>query len=113
MGYRIKNPLADLTKEHVLYDVELFAQEHQLQEILPELKKGALVARDPAEFESVPGLTDDEIRVLQDEILHKWRQPRALYFTIILCSIGAAVQYVHSLGADICWCLLYTRSRLT
>ncbi|KAJ5094967.1 galactose-proton symport [Penicillium argentinense] len=97
---RIKNPLADLTKERVLDDVERFAQEHQLQEILPELKKGALVARDPGEFESVPGLTDDEIKVLQDEVLHKWRQPRALYFTIILCSIGAAVQGWDQTGSN-------------
>lgn len=60
--------------------------------ILPELKKGALVARDPVEFEQVPDLTETELNALHDEVHHKWRQPRALYYTIILCSIGAAVQ---------------------
>jgi hypothetical protein len=53
------------------------------------------VARDPEDFESVPDLTEQEITALRDEVLHKWRQPTALYFTIILCSIGAAVQYVN------------------
>lgn len=63
-----------------------------MTDILPELKKGALVARDPAEFETVADLTETEITALRDEVLHKWRQPKQLYFTIVLCSIGAAVQ---------------------
>ena len=93
--------MADLTIDQVLRDVEEFAQHHQLQDILPELKKGALVARDPAEFETVPDLTEFELTALRDEVLHKWRQPRALYFTIILCSIGAAVQYVRAILCDL------------
>ncbi|KAJ5547923.1 hypothetical protein N7513_005157 [Penicillium frequentans] len=97
---RIKNPLADLTTEQVLRDVEEYAQEHQLSDILPELRKGALVARDPAEYESVPGLTQDEIEALRDEVLHRWRQPWALYFTIILCSVGAAVQGWDQTGSN-------------
>lgn len=76
----------------MLRDVEQFAQEHQLTDIMESLKKGALIARDPANFESVPGLTDEEITAVRNEVVHKWRQPKALYFTIILCSIGAAVQ---------------------
>lgn len=88
----------------MLRDVEEFAHEHQLTDILPDLKKGALVARDPTEFASVPDLTEHEVTALRDEVLHKWRQPKALYFTIILCSIGAAVQYVivsaFQLGCD-------------
>lgn len=63
-----------------------------MTDILPELKKGAFVARDPAEFETVADLTETEITALRDEVLHKWRQPKQLYFTIVLCSIGAAVQ---------------------
>lgn len=78
----------------MLRDVEEFAEEYNVTDILPELKKGALVARDPAEFETVADLTEPELTALRDEVLHKWRQPRSLYFTIILCSIGAAVQYV-------------------
>jgi hypothetical protein len=78
----------------VLRNVEEFAEEYNVTDILPELKKGALVARDPDEFETVADLTEPELTALRDEVLHKWRQPRSLYFTIVLCSIGAAVQYV-------------------
>lgn len=74
--------------------MEEFAQEYNVTDILPELKKGALVARDPAEFETLSDLTEPELNALRDEVLHKWRQPKQLYFTIILCSIGAAVQWV-------------------
>lgn len=91
---RIKNPLAGLTKTQIIRGVEEFAQEYNVIDILPELKKGALVARDPEEFETVSELTESELTALRDEVLHKWRQPKQLYFTIILCSIGAAVQYV-------------------
>ncbi|KAJ5674168.1 Major facilitator superfamily domain general substrate transporter [Penicillium macrosclerotiorum] len=100
MSAKIKNPLAGLSKSRVLHDVEDFANEYHITEILPELKKGALVARDPTEFESVPDLTEAEIMALHDEVNHKWRQPKALYFTIILCSIGAAVQGWDQTGSN-------------
>ncbi|KAJ5749675.1 Major facilitator superfamily domain general substrate transporter [Penicillium manginii] len=97
---KIKNPLADMSKSQVLHDVEEFANEYQVTDILPELKKGALVARDPEAFESVPDLSETEVTALRDEVLHKWRQPKALYFTIILCSIGAAVQGWDQTGSN-------------
>ncbi|KAL2008003.1 hypothetical protein VTN00DRAFT_7985 [Thermoascus crustaceus] len=97
---KIKNPLADLSQSQVLRDVTNFANEYQLNDILPLLKKGALVARDPASFESVEGLTENESNAIRDEVLHKWRQPMALYFTIILCSIGAAVQGWDQTGSN-------------
>jgi hypothetical protein len=90
--YRIKNPLADLSPHHVIRDVNEFAETHGLTDITPVLQRGALVARDPANYASVEGLTEDESLAIQNEVLHKWKQPAALYFTIILCSIGAAVQ---------------------
>lgn len=83
--------------------MEEFANEYNVTDILPELKKGALVARDPEEFDSMPDLTEQEVNALRDEVLHKWRQPSALYFTIILCSIGAAVQYVNLPRNSICF----------
>ena len=72
--------------------MESFAKENELVEITPLLVKGALIAKDPPAFESVPGLEDFEKEAIRNEILHKWRQPKALFYTIILCSIGAAVQ---------------------
>jgi hypothetical protein len=72
--------------------VEEFATEYGMQEIAPLLRKGALVAQDPGYFEQLDELSSAEIDALRNETLHKWRQPRALYMTVILCSIGAAVQ---------------------
>ena len=69
-----------------------FAVTHGLTEFTPTLIKGALVAKDPLEFRNVPNITPHEIEAIENEVLHKWRQPKALYATIALCSIGAAVQ---------------------
>ena len=73
-------------------DVEAFAKEKGMTDIIDLLKRGALVAQDPSTFETVEGLTPDERTALEEEVTHKWRHPLALYVTIITCSIGAAVQ---------------------
>ena len=75
--------------------MEEFAREKGLEDAVPLLKKGALVAQDPAKFEEIKGeheLSEDEINAIRDEKLHKWRAPKLLYLTIATCSIGAAVQ---------------------
>ena len=91
---RIKNPLAGIPKAQLLSDVEQFAKEKDMTDISDLLKKGALVAQDPPSFETIKELDEDEKIALRREITHKWSQPRVLYLTIILCSIGAAVQCV-------------------
>lgn len=89
---RIQNPLAHLSPAQLSSDVDAFADQHQLDDIRDLLHKGAKVAANPAEFENVEGLEPSEIVALRREVTHKWSHPRKLYFTIILCSIGAAVQ---------------------
>lgn len=84
--------MASIPEDQLIRDVERFAKEHDLTDLTDSLRKGALVAKNPPAFENVPGLTEEEKEAIRNEVLHKWRQPRALYFTIILCSIGAAVQ---------------------
>lgn len=99
---RIHNPLAGIAPDQLLKNVESFANAESLKDILPLLKKGALVARDPSNYEDITGpeaLCDLEIEALRDEVLHKWRQPAALYVTIVICSIGAAVQGWDQTGA--------------
>ena len=81
-------------------EVEEFAKSNDFVELTPMLVKGALIAKDPPAFESVPGLTEDEMEAIRNEVLHKWRQPKSLYFTIILCSIGAAVQGWDQTGSN-------------
>ena len=70
------------------------------------LQRGALVAQDPTSFEQISELEEHEREALRNEVLHKWRQPVALYFTVILCSVGAAVQgwdQTGSNGANLSW----------
>lgn len=92
---KIKNPLASYSKHELFAQVEEFAHEKGLVEHIPILRKGALVAQDPDNYDKISGaekLSEEECEALQNEVLHKWRVPRLLYLTIITCSIGAAVQ---------------------
>ena len=89
---RIQNPLAGIPRETLLANVDQFASEQQLEDIRSLLRKGALIAQDPPAFESITELAPEERDAIRNEVLHKWRQPRALYLTVILCSVGAAVQ---------------------
>ena len=75
-----------------MHDVSRFASENGLEEATDMLQRGALVAQNPSGFESLKELTDEEKEHLRVELSHKWKHPRALYMTIIICSIGAAVQ---------------------
>ena len=69
-------------------------------DIVPLMRKGALVAQDPPSFESIEELDHVERAALRDEVLHRWRQPKSLYFTVILCSVGAAVQGWDQTGSN-------------
>jgi len=45
---KLSNPLRGIPHDRLMTDVEIFAQERGLTHLLPELKKGALVAQDPS-----------------------------------------------------------------
>ncbi len=89
---RIKNPLAGITREQLIEDVDLFAKENDLMDILPLLQKGALVAQNPGMIDTIPELDEADREVLRRERSHRWDHPKMLYFTIILNSIAAAIQ---------------------
>ncbi|ROW10764.1 hypothetical protein VPNG_05145 [Cytospora leucostoma] len=92
---KIKNPLAGIPRHELLAQVEEFAAEKGVTEYTDYLKKGALIAQDPDNYEDIHGeqkLTPEEVTVLQREVSHKWKVPTTLYLTIVTCSIGAAVQ---------------------
>jgi hypothetical protein len=91
----IRNPLEGLAYEELMSRVEVFAQEKELTQHLPLLRKGALVAQNPDGAYDITGpqaLDDQEKAVLRKEVEHKWRLPARLFLTIATCSIGAAVQ---------------------
>ena len=81
-------------------DVESFATQHGLTGELPLLRKGALVAQRPYSIETIAELDESDRQALRDEVLHKWRQPKMLYFTIILCSVAAAIQGWDQTGSN-------------
>ncbi|KAJ5317949.1 hypothetical protein N7508_002457 [Penicillium antarcticum] len=88
----IKNPLAGIPHDRLMADVTDYATEYNLQDILPILKKGALVAQSPSAIEVIPELSDDDRRILAEETTRRWKHPFALYYTIGLNSISAAIQ---------------------
>jgi MFS family permease len=95
--------MASIPEATLLRNVEEFAQEKGLMQHLSLLQKGALVAQDPHNCEDIGGehaLSPQEVEVLRNEVLHKWRQPIALYVTIFTCSIGAAVQGWDQTGSN-------------
>ncbi|KAL7624888.1 hypothetical protein AAE478_004102 [Parahypoxylon ruwenzoriense] len=92
---RIRNPLKGIPREQLMRDVEAFAYQKGLVEHIPVLRRGALVAQNPNDFEDQDGeetLDEAEKTALRNEILHRWRMPARLFLTIATCSIGAAVQ---------------------
>ena len=87
-------------------DVEAYAHDNNLEDILPLLKKGAMVAQHPSGIETIAELDDADRETFRSEILHRWRQPKILYFTIVLNSIAAAIQgwdQTGSNGANLSW----------
>jgi hypothetical protein len=54
-------------------------------------RKAALVAQDPVGLERIQELGAVDRGILRNEALHKWRQPKQLYYTVIFYSIGAAI----------------------
>ena len=94
---KIKNPLAGMSKEELLEDVDNFAREKELVDELPHLRRGgkydltdyqekrltvplALIAQDPMCFEQMEDISEQDKDVLRQEYTHRWRQPWMMYF---------------------------------
>lgn len=52
----IKNPLIGIPREQLMRDVEEFAHKNGMVDEMDLLKKGALIAQSPAEFENMVGV---------------------------------------------------------
>ncbi|KAH7346063.1 hypothetical protein BKA66DRAFT_543120 [Pyrenochaeta sp. MPI-SDFR-AT-0127] len=96
----IQNPLTGVPKDELLQNVEHFARVHDLTDALPYLSKGALVAQSPDRFETIGELDDDDREALRIEKQHRWKHPKALYLTILLNSISAAIQGWDQTGSN-------------
>ncbi|KAF7585791.1 hypothetical protein BBP40_010084 [Aspergillus hancockii] len=96
----IENPLRGLPRQQLLKDVEDYAREHDLNDLLPLLQKGALAAQRPDEYDDIPELSAEERQAIREETTNRWKHPWALYYTIILNSIAAAIQGWDQTGSN-------------
>jgi len=69
-----------------------FADVQGLSEHADLFARAALVAQNPGGFDDLEDLDQDQKDAIRYEMTNKWSVPLRLYFTIALCSIGAAVQ---------------------
>ncbi|KAK4499475.1 hypothetical protein PRZ48_009990 [Zasmidium cellare] len=99
-AHRIHNPLAGLSKTQLFADVESYATEHKLTDVVDLLKKGALVSQSPDSIDAIEELDDEERRALHEENSRKWHHPRTLYYLIALNSVGAAIQGWDQTGSN-------------
>ncbi|KAJ5986460.1 Major facilitator superfamily domain general substrate transporter [Penicillium sp. IBT 35674x] len=96
----IPNPFEGIPHDQLMSNVQEYAELHGLQDILPTLRKGALAGQDPIAARTSPLLNGQEHEILHVEANHRWRQPWALYYTIILNSIAAAIQGWDQTGSN-------------
>jgi hypothetical protein len=105
---KLRNPLAGLTEQQLLTDVDTWCVEKGLQEHQDSFRKGALIARVGQRedgFEYVDQLSTEEKDILRHEIQHRWSQPFQLYFLVVLCAGSAVVQGMDQTavnGAQVC-----------
>lgn len=104
----IDNPLAHLPPPEIRRGARKFARRHFAGEGLAGLfEKAALVARDPLNFRSVPGLTRKECNVLARESTTSfWSQSKALRITIVALGLSAVVQgwiQTNMNGSNLTW----------
>ncbi|KIJ61769.1 hypothetical protein HYDPIDRAFT_95845 [Hydnomerulius pinastri MD-312] len=89
---KLANPLRGVPHDRLMADVEVFAKERGLTHILPDLQKGAIVAQDPEAYNRLDMFTEEDRRVLREEVTHKWKQTGTLYYMVVMASLAAAVQ---------------------
>lgn len=104
--YSIPNPLTSFSPLAVLSQVEEFVENKGLNKFMHLFKTAALVAHRPQDYQtinesierkeegyaSLRPLDPEELEFLGDEEVKRFNHPRELYWTIALCSMGAAVQ---------------------
>ncbi|KAI6812207.1 putative MFS myo-inositol transporter [Hortaea werneckii] len=91
----LRNPLAGMTEEDVIADVDEFVESKGLAEHREVFRKGALLARVNGReegFEDVSQISEAEKDALRHEITHRWSHPFMLYFLVVLCAGSAIVQ---------------------
>ncbi|KIJ94154.1 hypothetical protein K443DRAFT_110897 [Laccaria amethystina LaAM-08-1] len=97
---KIQNPLRGLSRKQLMENVEEFVKEKGLEDKLGLFKKAALLAQNPKDFEQISGMTVEDMEIIRRETTHRWSQSRELYFTVVICSLAAAVQGWDQTGSN-------------
>ncbi|KAJ3529202.1 hypothetical protein NMY22_g9097 [Coprinellus aureogranulatus] len=97
---KIQNPLHGIPRETLVKQAQDFASSNGFDDKVDLFTKGALLAQNPGDYESIPGMTEDEKNHIRRETTNKWSQPRDLYLTVIICSLAAAVQGWDQTGSN-------------
>jgi len=95
ISQKLRNPLAGLSEQQVIADVDQWCVTYGLGEHQEVFRKGALIARVGQRddgFEYVGQLSEEEKDLLRHETTHRWSQPFMLYFLVVLCAGSAIVQ---------------------
>ncbi|KAK9459722.1 uncharacterized protein V1516DRAFT_687450 [Lipomyces oligophaga] len=102
---KIENPLAGISQEQLLRDVDEFAVAYGLVDIKDLLRKGVLVAQTPSAIDHIRELNDEDREALHNETAHRWRLPKTLYMTIAQFKVwdqtgsnGANLSFPDALG---------------
>jgi len=98
---RIVNPLAGVPRDQLLRDVDDFMAEKGIPESDREyFHKGAIAAQSPGQHAQLDAFDDTDRAALDREIKSKWSHPMMLYWTIFICSVGAATQGWDQTGSN-------------
>lgn len=80
VNLKLQNPLSGMSYDELMTDVEQFAKQYDLEYALDDLQKGALVSQNKSGFENFERLTAEDKTLIRDEKLHRWRQPKMMYY---------------------------------
>lgn len=89
---RLANPLAGYSFEELKTLGRDYATNHISADEAEVFERAAVLAANPAGFEDMDILPEEEKEYLRKEITNKWKQPWELYKLVIMCSMAAAVQ---------------------
>ena len=91
---KLANPLAGYSHAELKDMGRQYVAKHYIgdEEDIRAFELGACLAQDPAKYESIQGMMEEELEVLRKEFTNRWSQPRLMYLVIVLCSTCAAVQ---------------------
>ena len=91
---RIQNPLHGIPRDKLLTQVEEFAREKDLLDVVDLLKKGALLAQNPRDFENIPELDEEDKEAIRREttrILLLWSSYTLILTTFSLQTAGLSL----------------------